>query len=67
MELSCDQRESVTQEKTAIGFLDVGTPPPGFKLNDKGRAMISTPLVRSIQENNLELVIFPIYASTGNH
>ena len=51
MELSCDQRESVTQEKTAVGFLDVGTPPPGFTLNDKGRAMISTPLVRSIQEN----------------
>ena len=51
MELYQDQHESVTQKKTTAGWLDVGTPPSGFNINDKICAAISTYLFSAIQEN----------------
>ena len=51
MKLSHYQRESVTQKKTAAGWLYDGTPPHGFNLNGKGLAVISSSLVSDIQAN----------------
>ena len=51
MALSHYQHESVTRKKTAAGWLDGGTPPSGFNLNDQGHAFIITSLVSAIKEN----------------
>ena len=51
MEIYQDQHESVTQKKTTAGWLDAGTPPSGFNINDKICAAISTYLFSAIQEN----------------
>ena len=49
MVLSCYQRESVARNKNTAEQLDGDTPPYGFTLNDKGRAVISTSLGSAIQ------------------